>query len=129
MAKLKGQDLLDLNALEMAKGTQLKEIAEKAGYFVQKKDGSRTVNEKEFYRQLMVASGIITAESAGISPSASTGRALTYRAKSNPAQGSVVISKGYLEKIGVKPGEYVTISVSEGASGAQLAICKEGVKE
>jgi len=100
-------------------------IAETAGYFTQKKDWSRTVNVKEFYRQLMVASGIITAESAGISTSTSTGRALTYRAKSNPAQGSVVISKNYLEKIGVKPGEYVTISVSQGPNGVRLELSIE----
>lgn len=93
-----------------------KELAIGAGYTseVIEPDGSSRIqiHTKPFYRELSIAQGIIKPSSAGRSNSnGRPGKGLSYLLKSNAKSNNIVVTGGYMEQIGLKPGDKVTVEI------------------
>lgn len=70
------------------------------------------IHTKPFYQELAIAKGLIEPSSVGRSKaSGRPGKGLSYKLKSNPNSGNVVITGGYTEQIGLMPGEKVSVEV------------------
>lgn len=117
--KLHGADLLAYVAANP--NLPEKELAAGAGYAteVENEDGTTRlqIHTKPFYQELAIAQGIIKPATIGRSSVAGSrrGKGLSYKLKSNPNSGNVVLTGGYTEQIGLTPGEHVTVEVIEEA--------------
>lgn len=108
--KLYGSDLVAY--CKANAGLPEKELAVGAGYFTTLPDGGVQVNTKPFYQELTMASGLVAPKSVGKSDSGGRrGKGLSYNLKTNINSGNAVVTGGYLEQIGVKPGERVIVEV------------------
>lgn len=116
--KLRGQALLDY--CEANAGLPEKELVIGAGFCseVTDEEGNTRlqVHTKPFYQELAISRGIIDPVSVGRkNKSGKPGKGLTYLLKANPKSGNIVLTGGYTEQIGVKPGEKVSVEIVEEA--------------
>lgn len=112
--KLYGADLVAY--CKANAGLPEKELAVGAGYFTTLPDGGVQVNTKPFYQELTMASGLVAPKSVGKTGlTGRRGKGLSYNLKTNINSGNAVVTGGYLEQIGVKPGERVIVEVIEEA--------------
>jgi hypothetical protein len=112
--KLRGEALLAY--VSENPGLPEKDLVIGAGYtseVVDAEGGSRVqIHTKPFYQELAVAKGLIEPSSVGrIKANGRPGKGLSYKLKSNPNSGNVVITGGYTEQIGLLPGEKVSVEV------------------
>lgn len=108
--KLYGPELLAY--VSENQGLAEKELVVGAGYFTELPDGAQQVNTKPFYQELAMASGLVAPKSVGkASAGGRRGKGLSYNLKTNINSGNAVLTGGYLEQIGVKPGERVAVEV------------------
>jgi hypothetical protein len=113
-SKLQGQELLDYVAANS--GLDEKELVTGAGFFTEitDKDGQprSQVHIKAFYQELALAKGLIDPSTAGrTEKNGRPGKSLSYCLRSNPNTGNVVLTRGYIEQIGVTGGDRVTVEV------------------
>jgi hypothetical protein len=112
--KLRGEALLAY--VSENPGLPEKDLVIGAGYTSEVLDSSGEtrvqIHTKPFYQELAVAKGLIEPSSVGrIKADGRPGRGLSYKLKSNPNSGNVVLTGGYTEQIGLMPGEKVEVEV------------------
>lgn len=125
--RLEGTDLLAyLEAAE--EGLTTAQLAQGAGYYktFTSEDGSFKIqiNEKPFLFATARAQGLLPALAAN-KPKNVTGKARAYRLKSAEKGGAVVVSGGYLEEIGIQPGQYVHVEAVKEAGELVLSLAED----
>jgi hypothetical protein len=125
MARLTGQELLTF--AQANEGLPIDELIKGAGYCREivgdEGDVKIQINRQPFWQALAIAQGIVTVPSIKASPKTGKTRSKGYRVKSNDKSGNIVITGGYLNEIGGKPGEYFRLEVVEETN--ELVVIRE----
>lgn len=100
------------------RGVAEKDLIKGAGYWREtvKKDSDETyvqINVNPFYKALAAAKQLIELPPTPVSSGSGTQDRRRFRVRTNPKTGNAVITGGYMAEIGVQPGEYIRIEVTE----------------
>jgi hypothetical protein len=130
MARLTGPELLAY--AQDNEGQPIDDLIKGAGYYreVTGEDGDVKIqiNRQPFWQALAIAQGIVKVSAARTVSSGGKTRARKYRVKSNDKSGNIVITGGYLEEIGGRPGEYFRLEIVED-TGELVVIRENGDEE
>ena len=110
MARLTGQALLDY--VKSQNGADRDQIIEGAGYVVTR-NGKTSLQRVKFFEEFSKAQGF-ELSSTPTTERARFGPVASYRLKVG-ARGLVPVSNAYCSQIGLKPGDYVTVAIEDGA--------------
>lgn len=118
--KLSGDALMKYAQDTKGKGLSADELAFGAGYVrLSKETGELQASPDAYSRALAIAFGFVpTPERKEPSP-----RTLSYRVKSNPTTGNVVVTGAYLRELGIDPGAYFAVILDKDTKELVLQEC------